>query len=103
MVPLLHNYHLFFSHLLRVIEKEDTSAKNHLFIFRLEGDEFKPLWQSSNLDHPIDHAALIELGGNGGDGKVKLMVREGSYTDPERSETILWEWKEWGFYRVLPE
>ncbi len=82
------------------IEKDDTAVKNHLFIFRLEEDEFKPLWQSSNLDYPIDHAALIEPGG---DGKVKLMVRESSYTDPERSEVTLWEWKDWGFYRVLFE
>ncbi len=82
------------------IEKEDTSVKNHLFIFKLEGDKFKPIWQSSNLDYPMDYATLVHPGN---DGKVKLMVREGSYTDPERNEITLWEWREWGFYRVLGE
>lgn len=79
------------------VEEEDTNVKNHLFIYRLENSELKPIWQSSNLDYPIIKAALMDLDG---DGDNELVIREGSYTDPKRQELGLWKWDEWGFKRI---
>ena len=79
------------------VKEEDTSVKNHLFIFRFEEDKLKPVWQSSNLDCPIRSAALIDLNG---DGENELVVREGSYTDPNKCEVTLWKWKGWGFSKI---
>lgn len=79
------------------IEEEDTSIKNHLFIYRFEKNKLKPVWQSSNLDHPIYRATLIDLDG---DGKTELVVKEGSYTDPKKCEITLWQWSGWGFSRI---
>ncbi len=79
------------------VKEEDTSVKNHLFIFQFEKNEFKPVWQSSNLDCPIRHAALIDLNG---DGENELVVKEGSYTDPKKYEITLWKWNGWGFSKI---
>lgn len=79
------------------VKEEDTSVKNHLFIFRLEKGNFKPVWQSSNLDRPNRHAVLIDLDG---DGENELVVNEGSYTDPGKREITLWKWSGWGFSRI---
>lgn len=76
------------------VDEEDTDVKNHLFIFKLENNILKPVWQSSNLDYPIIHADLMDLDG---DGENELVVREGSYTDPKRHEITLWKWSDWGF------
>lgn len=80
------------------IEEEDTSVKNHLFIFKFENNKFKPVWQSSNLDCPIRHAALIDLNG---DGETELVVKEGIYTDPQRCKITLWKWNGWGFSKIV--
>ena len=79
------------------VEEEDLSVKNHLFIFKLEKDTFKPVWQSSNLAHPNYRAALIDIDG---DGENELVAVEGSYTDPKQAEVTLWKWNGWGFTRV---
>ena len=79
------------------VDKDDTSVKNHLFIYRFEDSMLKPVWQSSNLDYPIVNAKLLDLDG---DGENELIVKEGSYTDPNRREISLWKWDEWGFRRV---
>jgi poly-gamma-glutamate capsule biosynthesis protein CapA/YwtB (metallophosphatase superfamily) len=79
------------------VEEDDTSVKNHLFVFRLEKGSFKAVWQSSNLDCPIYRAALVDLDG---DGENELLVTEGSYTDPATREITLWKWSGWGFYRI---
>ncbi|HHT47038.1 MAG TPA: hypothetical protein GX004_07100 [Firmicutes bacterium] len=79
------------------IEEEDLSVKNHLFIFKLEKETFKPVWQSSNLDRPNYCAALIDINS---DGENELVVLEGSYTDPKRTEVTLWKWNGWGFTRI---
>ena len=77
-------------------EEEDTSIKNHLFIFKLVSDSIKPVWQSSNLDRPNYRAALIDLNN---DGENELLVTEGSYTDHTWQAITLWKWNGWGFSR----
>ena len=79
------------------LTEEDSSVKNHLFIFKLKNQNFKPVWQSSNLDNPNYYANLIDLNN---DGKNELIVIEGSYTNPNRREMTLWEWNGWGFTLV---
>lgn len=79
------------------VKEEDSSVKNHLFIFKLEKGNFKPVWQSSNLDRPNYRIALIDLNG---DGENELVVTEGSYTDPGKKEMTLWKWNGWGFSRI---
>ncbi|NLL20550.1 MAG: hypothetical protein GX263_02260 [Firmicutes bacterium] len=79
------------------VEEEDLSVKNHLFIFKLEKGNFKPVWQSSNLAHPNYRAALSDIDG---DGENELVAFEGSYTDPKQTEVTLWKWNGWGFTRI---
>ena len=79
------------------VKEEDTGVKNHLFIFQFEKNEFKPVWQSSNLDCPIRHATLIDLNG---DGENELVVREGTYANPQKCEITLWKWNGWGFSKI---
>lgn len=80
------------------LAEEDTSVKNHLFIFKLEQGSIKPVWQSSNLDYPNHRAALVDFDN---DGEKELLVTEGCYTDPTRREATLWKWNGWGFSRLL--
>ncbi|NLL17732.1 MAG: CapA family protein [Clostridia bacterium] len=82
------------------LEEEDNTIKNHLFIFKLEEGEIKPVWQSSNLDYPNLQAQLVDLNG---DGALELMTLEGSYTDPNRREITLWQWNGWGFSLITVE
>lgn len=79
------------------VEEDDPAVKNHLFIFKLEGDTFKPVWQSSNLDRPNYRADLVDLNG---DGENELVVVEGSYSDPSEGIVTLWKWNGWGFSRI---
>jgi hypothetical protein len=79
------------------VETEDTSVKNHLFIFRLENGSIKPVWQSSNLDCPNYWATVIDFNN---DGENELLVIEGSYTDPKKKGVTLWEWNGWGFSNI---
>jgi poly-gamma-glutamate synthesis protein (capsule biosynthesis protein) len=79
------------------ITREDMSIKNHLFIFKLAGGAFKPVWQSSNLDRPNYQAALADLNG---DGKNELIVTEGDYADPGVREVGVWQWNGWGFSKI---
>ena len=79
------------------LDENDPSVKNHLFIYKLKDGDFKPVWQSSNLDCPNYQAALIDPESN---GENILAVTEGSYTDPQKKETTLWKWNGWGFTRI---
>ncbi|NLC11995.1 MAG: hypothetical protein GX767_07070 [Firmicutes bacterium] len=78
------------------VEEDDSSIKNHLFIFKLKEGKIKPVWQSSNLDHPNYWAALTDFNG---DGEKELLVLEGSYIDPRQRKVTLWKWNGWGFSR----
>ncbi|HML37178.1 MAG TPA: hypothetical protein PKA19_07150 [Bacillota bacterium] len=83
----------------------DDSYKNHLFVYRLQEDEYKPVWCSSDLDRPILSFAIRD---SNGDGLNELVVEEGRYRrvageryapDPKGPvRTTVWQWKEWGFY-----
>lgn len=78
------------------VEEDDPGVKNHFFIFKLEEDSIKPVWQSSNLDRPNYRAALIDLNG---DGENELVALEGCYNDPNKRKITLWKWNGWGFSR----
>ncbi|MDF9409630.1 CapA family protein [Pelotomaculum isophthalicicum JI] len=79
------------------ISQNDNSVKNHLFIFKLAGSSFKPVWQSSNLDRPNYETILEDLDG---DGDNELIVTEGNYTNPGEREVSIWRWNGWGVSRI---
>lgn len=89
---------------------EDTSYKNHLFVFRLTGDTLHPVWCSSDLPCPI---VSFSIGDTDGDGLNELITEEGAYrrVEGERYEldtgelarTTVWQWEGWGFYREEPD
>lgn len=79
------------------LEEDDTDIKNHLFIFKLEDGNIKPVWQSSKLDRPNYLAALLDFNG---DGDNELVALEGCYTDPEKLKMTVWKWNGWGFSRM---
>ena len=78
-------------------EEVDTGVKNHLFSFKLEEGNLKPMWHSSNLDRPNYRAALIDLNG---DGENELVALEGCYNDPGKQKITVWKWNGWGFSRI---
>ncbi|MGI5823795.1 MAG: hypothetical protein ACOX6Z_07620 [Dethiobacteria bacterium] len=79
------------------LQTEDSSVKNHLFIYKLAGECFKPVWQSSNLDCPNYWAALVNFGSDGGN---QLAALEGRYDNPLIRKTTFWQWNGWGFSRT---
>ncbi len=79
------------------VEEEDEAVRCHLFVFRLEDETMKPVWQSSNLPYPILAAELKDVTG---DGKKELLVTHGCYDDPEVNEPSTWRWDEWGFRKI---
>lgn len=79
------------------VTQDDQSVKNHLFIFKLAGSSFKPVWQSSNLDRPNYETVLEDLDG---DGSNELVVTEGSYVNPKEREVNIWKWNGWGFSKI---
>jgi hypothetical protein len=89
---------------------EDVSYKNHLFVYKLEGDAFRPVWCSSNLYRPI---LSFDIKDTDGDGQNELVAREGRYkkvsgerytTDLDTdAQTTVWKWKEWGFEKIKKE
>jgi poly-gamma-glutamate synthesis protein (capsule biosynthesis protein) len=82
---------------------EDTSYKNHLFVYRLQNKAMKQVWCSSDLDRPIVSFTIRDVDGDG----PSLVVEEGKYRNisgeryaldtkaPVR--TTVWRWDEWGF------
>ncbi len=89
---------------------EDLEYKNHLFVYRLEGNRLEQVWCSSNLDRPTLSFSIEDINE---DGLSELVVEEGKYKElsPERfaidsmapSQTTVWLWNEWGFELVLIE
>lgn len=88
-------------------EGEDVSYKNHLFVYKLEEDTFRPVWCSSDLYRPILSFDITDTDGN---GLNELITREGRYkkvfgerykADPDaKTRTTVWQWEEWGFRRI---
>jgi len=78
--------------------KNDQEIKNHFFLFTLENNQVKSLWQSSNLDKPNCSAQIKDIDD---DGKNELIVLEGEYGKPyfcQPKYQAVWKWHEWGFY-----
>jgi hypothetical protein len=85
---------------------EDISYKNHLFVYRLTEDGFRPVWCSSDLARPIVSFSIMDADG---DGRSELVTEEGAYRQVagERyaldtgkpTRTTVWQWEGWGFYR----
>ncbi|MGI6066257.1 MAG: hypothetical protein ACOYI2_07175 [Bacillota bacterium] len=85
----------------------DASYKNHLFVFKMQNNTFKPVWCSSDLDRPIVSFAIRDVNG---DGLEELVVEEGEYRkmigeryalNPHgQIRTTFWQWEEWGFRMV---
>ncbi|PKM79612.1 MAG: hypothetical protein CVU89_17350 [Firmicutes bacterium HGW-Firmicutes-14] len=85
---------------------EDTSYKNHLFVYRLKNKAMKQVWCSSDLDRPIVSFTIRDVDGDG----QSLVVEEGKYRkiSGERYaldkkapvRTTVWRWDEWGFRLV---
>ncbi len=77
---------------------DDREVKNHLFIFKLEAGEIRPVWQSSRLDRPNYRTALLDYNG---DGANELVALEGCYDDREKLQLTVWKWNGWGFSRII--
>lgn len=58
------------------VKENDTSIKNHFFIFDLRQGKMQPKWQSSNLTRPN---CTIDIRDIDGDHKNDLVVTEGVY------------------------
>lgn len=88
-------------------EGGDVSYKNHLFVYKLEGNTFRPVWCSSDLFRPI---VSFDIKDADGDGLNDLVVLEGQYkkvsgerytTDPDsEARATVWQWEEWGFHKI---
>ncbi len=79
------------------VKENDPSIKNHFFVFRLEQDLVKPVWQSSNLPVPNLAFKIYDVDG---DQRNELVVIEGDYAQPQKCQgTFLafWRWNGWGF------
>lgn len=80
------------------VKENDRSVKNHFFVFRLDGQEIRPVWQSSNLAVPNCEFLLEDIDN---DGKNELVVIEGDYDDGRSCQgkyLAVWRWNDWGFF-----
>jgi hypothetical protein len=81
--------------------ENDTSVKNHLFVFELKDNEVRPVWQSSNLPVPNCDISFYDTGN---DGTVELVAYEGQYsessenTECQPTHLAVFRWNQWGFY-----
>nr|WP_315021593.1 hypothetical protein [uncultured Aminipila sp.] len=83
---------------------QNKDYKNHLFVYKLEGETLKRAWCSSNLDNPILSFTIQDVDA---DGKAELVVKEGQYKKIAKEkyaldrdgpvQTTVWKWDEWGF------
>ncbi len=79
------------------IKENDTSEKNHFFVFEIEDKTLKPLWQSSNLESPNCEFVVVDLDS---DDKNELVTIEGEYTSGRICQgkyLSVWRWNGWGF------
>jgi hypothetical protein len=71
----------------------DTSYKQHLFIFEEDGSA---IWHSSNLPYHNIKTILTDING---DGENELIVLEKPY-DKAKTTVAVWKWDEWGFVNL---
>ncbi|WP_312647305.1 hypothetical protein [Aminipila sp.] len=84
---------------------QNNDYKNHLFVYKLEGETLKSVWCSSNLDKPILSFTIQDVDG---DRENELVVEEGLYKKIGKEkytlnhdgpvQTTVWKWDKWGFY-----
>ncbi len=84
---------------------QNNDYKNHLFVYKLEGETLKSVWCSSNLDKPILSFTIQDVDG---DRENELVVEEGQYKKIGKEkytlnhdgpvQTTVWKWDKWGFY-----
>lgn len=81
------------------IKENDRDVKNHYFVFSLEQEKMKAVWQSSSLTVPNCSFQFVDIDG---DGDNELIAEEGDYRDwpacIPKVKTI-WGWNGWGFSR----
>lgn len=85
--------------------EKNIDYKNHLFVYKLEGNKLKNVWCSSDLDHPILSFSIQDIDG---DKLNELVVEEGQYKKISKQKyaadsdgpvrTTVWKWDQWGFY-----
>jgi len=79
------------------VDENDTSYKQHLFLYEWEGNGFKALWHSSNL--PFNNVQT-ELKDVNNDFENELVVIERPYEwghGKKGQSKAIWKWDEWGF------
>jgi len=82
------------------VKANDMSVKNHLFVYRLDDNELKIIWGSSNLEAPNCQLDFTDIDY---DQKIELITMEGSYGyEPNcvGEYVAIWRWNEWGFENV---
>lgn len=80
--------------------RRDPNDSFHLFLYQYDNSskQFKLIWGSSTLPHPIAKMVIADM-----DGKNVLKVTEASYQDWDESRTLkpikdsFWIWNEWWF------
>ena len=81
------------------VEVNDTSYKNHFYVYEKKNGSFKPLWMSSNLEEPNCWFKFFDIDN---DKKDELVVGEGSYVDQPMCKVYkigIWDWSGWGFFK----
>lgn len=78
------------------VGENDMSVRNHFFVYSLEDDRMRPVWQSSNLAAPDCGFTIDDIDA---DGKNELIAMEGDYADAvcRGRRLSVWRWHEWGF------
>ncbi len=78
--------------------ENDTSIKNHLFVYEYSNHQLQQVWGSSNLSRPNCEIAFNDIDQ---DGQQELLVIEGSYADSDNchgTHVAIWQWNQWGFF-----
>ncbi|NSW82465.1 MAG: hypothetical protein HPY90_04180 [Syntrophothermus sp.] len=87
------------------VSGDDGKWWNHLYLYRLVGNQMKPVWMSSGLERPV---LELEAGDVDGDKALEMIVTESRYRwlsyslrrFPLGRERSVWRWNGWGFSRL---